>query len=97
MIAMNALKESIKRLNKLNQKHVGRDAKLDTKRDQITELDKQVRDSKSHDQMNEAMKKLNRARAALDRITETGHTNREDAATELDHLIELAQAERAKL
>lgn len=97
MIAVDALKESVKRINQLNRKHLGRDEKLDAKRKQIDDLDKQVRDAKSHDAMNDAMKKLNRARAALDRITETGHDHNDQLAEELDKLVEMAKAERAKL
>lgn len=97
MITVDALKESVKRLNQLNRKHIGRGDKLQAKREQIDELDKQVRDAETHETMNTAMKKLNRARAALDRITETGHSDNDQLAEELDKLIDTAKAERAKL
>lgn len=97
MIELSPLKEALKRLNQANRRFDGRDTKIANKREQIEALDTEVREAKDREAMNTAMKKLNRAHAALDRIIDTGHSNAEEIKDELDKLIELAQAERHKL
>lgn len=96
-INVGALKEAMKRVVAANRKIGGREDKIAAKRADIEKLDAAVRNADDRDEMNAAMKKLNRAHAALDRIIETGHSNTDDLSEALEKLAELATSERGQL
>lgn len=96
-VDVEALKDAVKRVVVANRKIGGREEKIAAKRQRIEELDALVRKAEDREEMNEAMKKLNRAHAALDRIINTGHNNAIELDAALRHLAETASAARTAL
>lgn len=97
MINAQALKEALKRTVAADRALHTRAERLENKRAEASELFEQAKSAPNASELSTLTKKLNRANAIVDQMTERSHNGTAELAEELDKLIELAQQERAKL